>query len=229
MYKRVGKRVLDLVLGSALVVIALPVIFICASVSALAFRAWPIFVQPRVGLGGRVFAFPKIRTLPPRACAAADKYALKSVSIPRWAQILRRTHLDELPQLLLVPFGKMSLVGPRPEMPAMYDRYPHVFMEARLSVRPGCTGLWQISDASSAMIYEAPEYDLVYVEQISFRLDLWVLWRSPFAMFSRAVDRFSGTRIRGVALPESVQTVELNVDSDLLLDSPELVTWRNDD
>jgi exopolysaccharide production protein ExoY len=185
MYVRGGKRALDLTLGLVLALVALPVILMCAALSAIGFRAWPIFVQPRVGRNGRIFRFPKIRTLPLSTCTAADKYALESAPIPRWAHALRQSHLDELPQLLLVPFGRMSLVGPRPEMPGMCDRYPRDFLRARLAVRPGCTGLWQVSPATPAMIYEAPEHDLAYLERMSLGLDLWVLWRSPLAMLGR--------------------------------------------
>jgi lipopolysaccharide/colanic/teichoic acid biosynthesis glycosyltransferase len=183
MYVGGGKRALDLTLGAVLALVVLPVILVFAAVSAIGFRTWPIFVQPRVGRNGRIFRFPKIRTLPPSTYVAADKYALESVPIPRWAHALRQSHLDELPQLLLVPFGRMSLVGPRPEMPGMCDRYPREFIRARLAVRPGCTGLWQISQATPAMIYEAPEYDLTYLERMSLGLDLWVLWRSVVMVF----------------------------------------------
>jgi lipopolysaccharide/colanic/teichoic acid biosynthesis glycosyltransferase len=93
--------------------------------------------------------------------------------------MLRRSHLDELPQLFLVVVGKMTLVGPRPEMPSVHDQhFDPVFAHIRTSVRPGCTGLWQISDHCGEMIYEHPEFDECYVRNRSLRFDLWILRRT---------------------------------------------------
>lgn len=178
-YQRWGKRTLDVVLGTALALVAIPLIIVFAIGSAVAFRAWPIFVHRRTGRFGRPFRFPKIRSLPANAPRAADKYViLLGVERNRWSRFLRRTHLDELPQLFLVPFGRLSLVGPRPEMPELADKYPTSFAVSRTRVRPGCTGLWQISEASRGLIPENPQYDESYVANVSLRLDLWVLARS---------------------------------------------------
>ena len=186
-YARLGKRAVDLTLGSLLALAVLAPIAVLSIGSLIAFRAPPIFVQPRVGRGGRSFRFPKLRSMPDSVGTATPKRDLAAVPIPRWGRFLRRTHLDELPQLLLVPFGRMSLVGPRPEMTALAHRYPNALARTRGSVRPGCTGLWQISVASNGMIYEAPEYDECYVAQLSWRLDLWLLARTVPAMLGRRV------------------------------------------
>ena len=172
------KRAVDVVLGSLLAVAALPLMVLLAVGCAISLRAWPLFVQQRVGKGGREFRFPKLRTLPTSAPPATDKYALNGTPIPSFCRFLRRTHLDELPQLLLVPAGIMSLVGPRPEMPTVLRRYPVEFADARTRVRPGCTGLWQLSDNAAKLIYEAPEYDLAYLRGAGGRLDLWILFRT---------------------------------------------------
>ena len=182
MYRHFGKRAFDVVVGSLLALVILPVLLVIAVGSAVVFRTWPIFVQPRVGRDGRTFALLKLRSMPRTAPVALDKYTLHDVRIPAWGRLLRRTHLDELPQLLLVPFGGMSLVGPRPEMPVICDRYLPEILEARQSVRPGCTGLWQVSRALTGMIYEAPEYDLAYVANVGLRLDVWVLVKSVSAI-----------------------------------------------
>jgi hypothetical protein len=92
--------------------------------------------------------------------------------------MLRRLHLDELPQLLLVLTGKMSLVGPRPEMPNLYSAFDLQFAARRIGVRPGCTGLWQISEHCDRMIFEHPEYDGFYLEHRSLGLDVRVMARS---------------------------------------------------
>lgn len=199
-YARFGKRALDLTLGSLLALVALAPIAVLSLGSMIAFRAPPIFVQPRIGLGGRPFRFIKLRSMATSVGTVTEKRALADVAIPRWGRFLRGTHLDELPQLLLVPLGRMSLVGPRPEMTALADRYPHEFAATRTMVRPGCTGLWQISVASNGMIYENPEYDERYVAGLSCRLDLWLLARTVPAMFGRRLETLEDAP--GWALPQ---------------------------
>ena len=91
---------------------------------------------------------------------------------------MRRLHLDELPQLFLVVIGKMSLVGPRPEMHSLTTHYGDEFAAQRTQVRPGCTGLWQISEHCTKMIFEHPEFDLQYVQNRSLRFDMWIIART---------------------------------------------------
>ncbi len=172
------KRALDVVIGSLLAALALPLILLLAVGCAVSLRTSPFFVQRRVGKDGRRFPLPKLRTLPKSVPGAVDKYQIEGTRIPAFCRFIRRIHVDELPQLLVVPLGWMSLVGPRPEMSVMLDRYPSDFVAARLSVRPGCTGLWQVSIASTKMIYESPEYDLAYVYSGSLRLDAWILFHT---------------------------------------------------
>lgn len=175
-----GKRALDVVLGTVLLVLSLPIIILLSLGVCVSLRTWrPFFLQRRVGRSGRPFTIVKLRTLPHDAPAAADKYTIAAtVKTTRFGRLLRTTHLDELPQLLLVPFGKMSLVGPRPEMPTLLARFDESFVAERSRVRPGCTGLWQISVDAGRLIGEAPEYDLYYLRHGGVRLDVWVLWRS---------------------------------------------------
>lgn len=173
-----AKRGVDLLAGSVLALLAVPVVAALAVVLAWSLRCWPFFVQERVGLHGRTFRLWKLRTLPRAAPANAHKYAIRAVTTTPLARFLRRTHLDELPQLLLVPFGPMTLVGPRPEMTTLHRAGEPEFARARTSVRPGCTGLWQISVEQHRLIWEAPQYDLFYLRHAGLRLDAWVLARS---------------------------------------------------
>jgi lipopolysaccharide/colanic/teichoic acid biosynthesis glycosyltransferase len=201
--------------------VAIPLIIVLAIGSAIAFRAWPIFVHRRTGRYGRAFHFPKIRSLPATAPRAADKYViLLGVQTNAFGRFLRSTHLDELPQLFLVPFGRLSLVGPRPEMPELADKYPTSFAVARTRVRPGCTGLWQISTASSGLIPENPQYDESYVANVGLRLDLWVLVRSVAVLFGAPKIDLNAVPSKLVtaaprqpaALPEPVPVAEREVD-----------------
>lgn len=172
------KRALDLVVSIPLAVLTLPLVLLLMTGSAVSFRASPLFFQRRLGRQGGDFWFVKIRSLPRNAPVAADKYEIELLQNTRWGSFLRHTHLDELPQLWLVVTGKMSLVGPRPEMPALRHRYESHIQLERLSVPPGLTGLWQISTSSDRLIAESPEFDQHYVRRWTLRLDLWILART---------------------------------------------------
>ncbi|MFZ2057572.1 MAG: sugar transferase [Acidimicrobiales bacterium] len=169
------KRTFDLTAGVALSIVTAPVIVLLAAGSIVSFRAWPLFVQKRLGRGGRPFCFVKLRTLPTDTPPDADKYSIAATTTTRWGRFLRAWHLDELPQCWLVVTGRMSLVGPRPEMPALAARFDAAFMEERLAVRPGITGPWQVSTACSGLIGEAPEFDRLYLARAGPRFDAWIL------------------------------------------------------
>lgn len=178
-----SKRLLDLVAGVVLSILTLPIIAVLCVGSALAFRSWPIFRQQRVGLDGREFTFFKIRSLPPRVPEDIDKYRLQEHPSSRWGRFIRASHLDEFPQAWLLLTGRMSLVGPRPEMPSLSDTYDPRFVAARVQVRPGITGPWQISPHSAGLIGESPTYDLWYLGHASVTLDLWIVWRTFLGLF----------------------------------------------
>ena len=180
------KRLFDLSVGIPLALLSLPFVVVFAVGSAVSYRAWPLFTQQRLGVNGRSFTFVKIRSLPVSAPDEADKYELAFVENNRCGRFLRRYHLDELPQLWLVVFGKMSLVGPRPEMPFLSEMFDQEFVGERLTMRPGCTGLWQISTASAGLIGEAPEFDLHYVRNWTMRFDLWVLAHTVYEILGGA-------------------------------------------
>lgn len=183
-----GKRVFDIVAGTAMALLALPVIVLLAMAVCVSLRTWkPLFLQERVGRGGRSFTVPKLRTLPLSTPRSADKYAIASIRTSRLGSFLRRTHIDELPQLLLVPLGTMSLVGPRPEMPWLLDLSDSDFVERRLTVRPGCSGIWQVSADAGKLIGEVPQYDMYYLENGTVLLDVWVLWRTLLLVAGRRI------------------------------------------
>lgn len=176
------RRAFDVVVSAVLLLVVLPVIVVTAVGSAVSLRAWPLFSQDRIGRDGQVFRFYKIRTLRLDVPGYTDKHQLDAAHIPPFCRMLRTLHLDELPQLALVLTGRMSLVGPRPEMPHLHARMPLGFARLRTSIRPGCTGMWQISTASTDLIGAAPEYDAFYVGRRTLRLDVWVLVRTALNM-----------------------------------------------
>lgn len=173
-----GKRPFDLAVALVLTVLTVPLIVVLAVVSAISFRAWPFFIQERVGRNGELFRFVKVRSLPSSSPKYADKYVIQDVHNTRWGVFIRRCHLDEIPQVWLVVIGKMSLVGPRPEMAQLAATFDPEFVTIRNQVRPGMTGLWQVSVAQDGLIGDAPQFDELYVRENSFRLDLWILWRT---------------------------------------------------
>ncbi len=170
-----AKRAVDMTVAGAGLLFSLPLLALLLLGSAVAFRANPLFVQHRLGRHGRLIPVPKVRSLPVETPSTADKHQLASVEVPPWGRFLRKSHLDELPQLWTVLVGHMSLIGPRPEMPHLTEGFSDEFAQLRESVRPGLTGLWQISTGSAGLISETPEFDTIYLTSWSPRLDMWVL------------------------------------------------------
>ena len=157
------KRAIDLAISAALLVLlVLPFALISALVKATS--PGPImFRQDRVGKDGRLFSIFKFRTM--YRDAPPYSYSPGAGDDPRVTPVgrfLRRTSLDELPQLVNVLIGQMSLVGPRPEMPFIVEQYTPL-QRRRLSVKPGITGLWQLSADRRFLIHENIEYDLYYL------------------------------------------------------------------
>ena len=134
-----------------------------------------LFKQTRIGLNGIPFQIYKFRTMKTDsekyAHCPKDRNDPRVTSIGRW---LRKLSLDEIPQLINVIKGDMSMVGPRPEMAFIVDSY-ETYEKKRLSVIPGITGLWQVSPARNAEIHDNPEYDLLYIEHRDFSLDILIL------------------------------------------------------
>jgi len=158
--------------------LTLPLVVAVAATSVAVYRRSPFFVHQRIGRHGRPIPFVKLRTLPPETNPYVDKHALRAARVPWVMQLVRRVHLDEIPQLWLVLTGHLSLVGPRAEMAVLHQRIPAEAAAERLAVRPGVTGLWQISAHCDGLICDRVEYDRLYVQHRSARLDLWILWRT---------------------------------------------------
>jgi exopolysaccharide biosynthesis polyprenyl glycosylphosphotransferase len=153
------------------------------------------FKQARVGRDGRLFECWKFRTMVQDA--EAKRAELEPLSegpgllfklkedprITRVGKVLRRYSVDELPQLWNVFKGEMSLVGPRPALPTEVEQYDD-WVRNRLKVKPGMTGLWQVSGRTETSFSDYVRYDLFYIQNWSLSLDLWILWRTLRAVFS---------------------------------------------
>jgi lipopolysaccharide/colanic/teichoic acid biosynthesis glycosyltransferase len=196
-YRRRGKRLLDV----AFVLAGLPVILLVIVAAALAIAldgGRPFFAQDRLGQGGRVFRLWKLRTMVPDAQEALERHFAENPQArlewetyqklrhdPRITHVggfLRRTSLDELPQLWNVLRGDMSLVGPRPMLPEQYALYPG---KAYLELRPGLTGPWQISERHGGAFAGRGRYDDAYARDLSLAADLRII-SATFDVVARA-------------------------------------------
>jgi exopolysaccharide biosynthesis polyprenyl glycosylphosphotransferase len=170
-----AKWICDFCGSAALLAVGSPFFLLLAILIKLDSKGPALFRQERVGLNGRRFRMFKFRTMYTEVPAYA--YSPKKsddLRITRVGRFLRRTSLDELPQLLNVLLGNMSLVGPRPEMPFIVETYTERHFQ-RLQVKPGITGLWQLSGDRSCLIHENIEYDFYYIKHRNFFMDLAVL------------------------------------------------------
>lgn len=185
---RLVKRVIDLVGGGLLCVVTSPVLAAAAIAICLDSPGPVLFRQERVGLGGRPFTVYKLRTMrvgaesewiAPKADEFAD-FVFQSPADDRVTGIgrfLRRTSIDELPQLINVLKGEMSLVGPRPEIPQMVALYAPE-MHRRHDVLPGITGLAQVSGRGALTTGQIMAYDLEYRDHWTLRMDFQILCRT---------------------------------------------------
>jgi len=189
-YQRLAKRLLDLAVAIPALVLSFPLMLGCAIWIRLDSPGPAIFKQQRVGENGQLFWMYKFRTM--FVGAEDEEYKLITHAedgrllflkraddprVTRAGRFLRRFSLDELPQLLNVLKAEMSLVGPRPELPALMRLY-EPGQRKRLCVPPGLTGWWQINDRSDSTKYSQTEHDLHYLQNYSLRLDLQILWRT---------------------------------------------------
>jgi len=181
----VAKRAIDISGASLLLLLSLPVLAVSTLLLKLTSPGPIFFTQNRCGLAGRPFTIFKLRTMK----TDSPRYALhpstpedqRITGVGRW---LRRFSIDELPQLWNVIRGQMSLVGPRPEMPGVVEQYDDI-QRQRLAVKPGLTGLWQISADRAFRIHDNIQYDLYYVENRAVALDLAILLMTPFVLLGR--------------------------------------------
>jgi lipopolysaccharide/colanic/teichoic acid biosynthesis glycosyltransferase len=170
------KRALDVVLATALLVVSSPLLALAALAIRLETHGHPVYRQRRVGLGGEPFELYKLRTMVSGAETMGAGLAVDEGDerITRLGAWLRRTSFDEVPNLINVLRGEMSLVGPRPTVQVQVDRYD-ARQRRRLDTRPGITGWAQVNGRASLPWHERIELDLWYLEHASLRLDLRIL------------------------------------------------------
>lgn len=194
LYANRVKPVLDIVGGVILLAVLSPLVLFATLLAWVSLGRPTIYKQDRIGQDGKVFQLYKLRTMIPDRRTGPGGYVgperrqtHKSPNDPRVTRIghiLRAFRLDELPQLVNVIKGDMSIVGPRPELPeivATYEDWQH----QRHIVRPGLTGLWQVSAQNGKPMHECTDVDIEYITRMSARTDLAILLRTPAAMLHR--------------------------------------------
>jgi lipopolysaccharide/colanic/teichoic acid biosynthesis glycosyltransferase len=186
-YERFVKPVMDRGAGVVLALVTLPITLLVMVAIRVKLGKGVIYRQERVGRNGAVLTMYKFRTMTPdrrKAVAPFDgedrRVCHKRDDDPRhtsFGRFLRRSSLDELPQLWNVIRGEMSLVGPRPELPHIVERY-EPWQHQRHQVKPGITGFWQLSGRAGGLAYEGVELDIDYLRALSFVTDMVILLRT---------------------------------------------------
>lgn len=196
------KRVVDVVVAAVLLVVLAPVMLLVALVVLSSSRGPVLFRQNRVGKDGVVFPVLKFRTMAIDTTERIEadpelrriyeenhfKLPADTAAVSRWGRVLRATSLDELPQLWLVLRGQMSMVGVRPMEAAQLAKRTPYEQAAYTAMRPGLTGLWQVSGRSRLSWEERCRLDAQYVENWTVGSDVSIVLRTPFALL-----RFSDT------------------------------------
>ena len=194
-YARGLKRILDVGLVLLTSPLVLAIVAVVAAAIYVSDRQSPFYTQTRVGKSGRRFMLWKLRSMVPNADLLLEEYLAANPSAkaewdkhqklehdPRITPIgrfIRKTSIDELPQLWNVLIGDMSLVGPRPMMVKQVELYPgHRYY----TMRPGITGLWQVSDRNDCTFRKRAQFDETYGRNLSFGLDMMIMLRTVLVM-----------------------------------------------
>lgn len=178
------RRMFDVVVAAGALLLAAPFLLVAVAAIRLESRGSSIYRQRRVGQDGRAFDVIKLRTM---VTGAEHQGAGLAVSegdtrITRVGRVLRRTSLDEVPNLVNVLRGEMAIIGPRPTVPVQVDQYTDR-QRGRLAVKPGMTGWAQVNGRAEIPWDQRIELDLWYIEHRSWALDLTILWRSVRIVF----------------------------------------------
>lgn len=191
-----AKVAFDRLAAIAGIVLLLPILAVIALCIRLSSKGPALYRQTRIGLDRKPFTIYKFRTmtqdaetllqdLNDRNDGAGPLFkCFEDPRVTRVGRVLRRYSIDELPQLFNVALGSMSLIGPRPPLPTQVDQYHRTEEHRRLLVRPGMTGLWQVSGRSDLSWSETVRHDLYYVENWTMRLDIEILWKTAGAVTS---------------------------------------------
>ena len=205
MYARFWKRLLDFLLALTALLVLSPLLLLLTVAGAVAMRGNPFFAQPRPGRGERIFRLIKFRTMSDRRDASGALLP-DGERLNGYGRFLRKTSLDELPELFNILVGQMALVGPRPLLTAYLPLYSEE-QHHRHDVRPGLTGYAQIYGRNAVPWEERFRMDVWYTQNITFRLDCRILLDTVRVVFrhdgigsgtSETMEPFTGNRTAAV-------------------------------
>lgn len=183
MMKRIGD-----ILGSIVgIILSFPIVVVCCILIVLDSHGSPIFIQERLGLHGNSFRMIKLRTMKENAEEKGVQWASQNdPRITRVGHFLRKTRVDEIPQLLNILMGEMSFVGPRPERPCFYSEFektiPH--FRCRLEVKPGLTGWAQIMGGYDLLPEQKFQLDLEYIKKACLWFDIYIIMKTFKVIFT---------------------------------------------
>ncbi|MGL5822079.1 MAG: sugar transferase [Sarcina sp.] len=181
------RRIIDILVGLIGIIIVSPIILITCLLVVLESKGNPIYKQARVGLGNKQFNIYKIRSMVSNAEANGAKWATKNdARVTKIGKFIRMTRIDELPQFINILKGDMTIIGPRPEREIFYVEFEKTIpnFRDRLLVKPGLTGYAQVNGGYDVAPKEKLDLDLYYIKHISLWLDLKILFKTVFIVFS---------------------------------------------
>lgn len=180
-YYKVIKRGFDILFSLVLLIVTSPILIISLIIVFLQDFKNPLFLQKRVGVSNKEFTIYKVRSMVYDAEKNGAKWADKNdMRVTTFGKFIRKTRIDELPQLWNVVKGEMSLIGPRPELEVFYKEFEKTIpnFRDRLQVRPGLGGLAQVNGGYDITPREKLEYDLDYIDNLSFKLDVKIFFKT---------------------------------------------------
>lgn len=183
MYRSFFKRLLDFLLSLIALAVLSPVLLILTVVGAIAMKGNPFFTQQRPGKDEKIFKLIKFRTM---TCEkdGQGKLLPDDVRLTKYGKFLRKTSLDELPELINILVGDMSIVGPRPLLVQYLPLY-NARQKHRHDVRPGLTGLAQVKGRNGISFEERFEYDLTYIQNLSLKNDIRIIFETVMTVLKR--------------------------------------------
>ena len=183
MYKKFFKRLLDIVFATSALVLLSPLLLVLTIVGAVKMKGNPFFTQPRPGKYEKIFKLIKFRTMTNQRDQTGNLLP-DEMRLNSYGKFLRKTSLDELPELFNILMGKMSIIGPRPLLVQYLPLYSEE-QHRRHDVRPGLTGLAQIKGRNAISWEQKFEYDIEYIENITFVGDISILYKTALTVIRR--------------------------------------------
>ena len=199
MYKKYFKRILDIIIASVMLIVFSPIMLIIAIAIKIEDGGPIFFVQKRTGLNGSNFNMYKFRSM----VVENDVHDFKKENkITKIGSIIRKTSLDEIPNLFSVFSGKMSIIGPRPWIED-YNKYFTNYQRRRLEVKPGISGLAQIKSRNNLSIQNKIKWDVYYVDHVTFKMDVKIFFGTIKQVLSR-----EGAEISKSGIKEELETLK---------------------